>query len=135
VKQNLEIMIDALAQGQRIEIRGFAASVCISAAAQGRNPKTGETVALAGKYVAHFNEPGKDLRERVNESSTSPAPASPRSRLSDRAPPGAAANCLHHRPAAAARGGGCCSRPSTSSIFGDRFRPGPLHGVVGRRAC
>ena len=33
---------------------------------QGRNPKTGETVALAGKYVPHF-KPGKDLRERVNE--------------------------------------------------------------------
>ncbi len=31
----------------------------------GRNPKTGEAVALAGKYVPHF-KPGKDLRERVN---------------------------------------------------------------------
>ena len=31
----------------------------------GRNPKTGESVALAGKYVPHF-KPGKDLRERVN---------------------------------------------------------------------
>ena len=33
----------------------------------GRNPKTGEAVALAGKNVPHF-KPGKDLRERVNES-------------------------------------------------------------------
>jgi integration host factor subunit beta len=31
----------------------------------GRNPKTGEAVALAGKYVPHF-KPGKDLRDRVN---------------------------------------------------------------------
>jgi integration host factor subunit beta len=31
----------------------------------GRNPKTGEAVALAGKHVPHF-KPGKDLRERVN---------------------------------------------------------------------
>jgi integration host factor subunit beta len=33
----------------------------------GRNPKTGEAVALSGKYVPHF-KPGKDLRERVNAS-------------------------------------------------------------------
>jgi len=33
---------------------------------QGRNPKTGEAVALAGKHVPHF-KPGKDLRERVND--------------------------------------------------------------------
>jgi integration host factor subunit beta len=32
----------------------------------GRNPKTGEAVALSGKYVPHF-KPGKSLRERVNE--------------------------------------------------------------------
>jgi integration host factor subunit beta len=31
----------------------------------GRNPKTGESVALAAKYVPHF-KPGKELRERVN---------------------------------------------------------------------
>jgi integration host factor subunit beta len=33
----------------------------------GRNPKTGEAVQLPGKYVPHF-KPGKELRERVNES-------------------------------------------------------------------
>ena len=31
----------------------------------GRNPKTGEAVALPGKHVPHF-KPGKELRERVN---------------------------------------------------------------------
>ena len=68
VKQVLEIMSDALAQGQRIEIRGFGSfSLHFRPPRQGRNPKTGETVALAGKYVPHF-KPGKDLRERVNES-------------------------------------------------------------------
>ena len=66
VKQILEIMSDALAQGQRIEIRGFGSfSLHFRPPRQGRNPKTGETVALAGKYVPHF-KPGKDLRERVN---------------------------------------------------------------------
>jgi integration host factor subunit beta len=66
VKQILEIMSDALAQGSRIEIRGFGSfSLHFRPPRQGRNPKTGETVALAGKYVPHF-KPGKDLRERVN---------------------------------------------------------------------
>jgi integration host factor subunit beta len=37
----------------------------------GRNPKTGDSVALAGKYVPHF-KPGKDLRERVNDSRNIP---------------------------------------------------------------
>ena len=52
----------------RIEIRGFGSfSLHFRPPRQGRNPKTGEAVALAGKYVPHF-KPGKDLRERVNES-------------------------------------------------------------------
>ena len=66
VKQILEIMSDALAQGQRIEIRGFGSfSLHFRPPRQGRNPKTGETVALAGKYVPHFKA-GKELRERVD---------------------------------------------------------------------
>jgi integration host factor subunit beta len=67
VKQLLEIMGDALAAGERIEIRGFGSfSLHFRPPRQGRNPKTGEAVALAGKYVPHF-KPGKDLRDRVNE--------------------------------------------------------------------
>ena len=31
----------------------------------GRNPKTGDAVALPGKHVPHF-KPGKELRERVS---------------------------------------------------------------------
>jgi len=67
LKQMLEIMSDALAAGERIEIRGFGSfSVNFRPPRQGRNPKTGETVALSGKHVPHFKA-GKDLRERVNE--------------------------------------------------------------------
>ncbi|NNF16184.1 MAG: integration host factor subunit beta [Gammaproteobacteria bacterium] len=66
VKHLLELMSDALAQGKRIEIRGFGSfSLHFRPPRLGRNPKTGEPVALAGKYVPHF-KPGKDLRERVN---------------------------------------------------------------------
>ena len=72
VKQILEIMSDALAQGGRIEIRGFGSfSLHFRPPRQGRNPKTGETVALSGKYVPHF-KPGKDLRERVNDGAGTP---------------------------------------------------------------
>jgi integration host factor subunit beta len=67
VKHLLELMSDALASGQRIEIRGFGSfSLHYRPPRMGRNPKTGEAVALAGKHVPHF-KPGKDLRDRVNE--------------------------------------------------------------------
>ena len=66
VKYLLEIMSDALSDGERIEIRGFGSfSLHYRPPRMGRNPKTGEAVALAGKYVPHF-KPGKDLRDRVN---------------------------------------------------------------------
>lgn len=67
VKSLLEQMSNALADGRRIEIRGFGSfSLHFRPPRMGRNPKTGEAVALAGKYVPHF-KPGKDLRERVND--------------------------------------------------------------------
>ena len=68
VKHVLELMSDSLANGERIEIRGFGSfSLHYRPPRIGRNPKTGDSVALAGKHVPHF-KPGKDLRERVNES-------------------------------------------------------------------
>ena len=68
VKIILEQMSDTLAGGERIEIRGFGSfSLHHRAARSGRNPKTGEKVHLASKYVPHF-KPGKELRERVNAS-------------------------------------------------------------------
>lgn len=66
VKTLLEQMSEALATGQRIEIRGFGSfSLHHRPPRIGRNPKTGEPVALPGKYVPHF-KPGKQMRERVN---------------------------------------------------------------------
>lgn len=68
VKLVLEYMSQALATGERIEIRGFGSfSLHYRAPRVGRNPKTGESVALEGKYVPHF-KPGKEMRDRVNES-------------------------------------------------------------------
>jgi len=66
VKMMLDNMAVALAEGDRIEIRGFGSfSLHYRAARLGRNPKTGDKVELMGKYVPHF-KPGKELRERVN---------------------------------------------------------------------
>ena len=66
VKCMLEQMSQTLASGGRIEIRGFGSfSLHFRPPRTGRNPKTGESVTLSGKYVPHF-KPGKELRERVN---------------------------------------------------------------------
>jgi len=68
VKTMIEHMAQALAHGSRIEIRGFGSfSLHYRAPRIGRNPKTGESVGLSGKYVPHF-KPGKELRDRVNRS-------------------------------------------------------------------
>lgn len=66
VKTLLEHMSEALSTGQRIEIRGFGSfSLHHRPPRIGRNPKTGDPVALPAKYVPHF-KPGKELRYRVN---------------------------------------------------------------------
>ncbi len=66
VKSLLEMMCSALAQGERIEIRGFGSfSLHYRPPRLGRNPKTGDSVALPAKHVPHF-KPGKELRERVS---------------------------------------------------------------------
>ncbi|WAK03599.1 integration host factor subunit beta [Methylobacter sp. YRD-M1] len=68
VKCIIEKMNQALSSGERIEIRGFGSfSLHLRPPRMGRNPKTGDSVALAKKYVPHF-KPGKELRDRVDES-------------------------------------------------------------------
>lgn len=69
VKCIIEKMNQALSTGERIEIRGFGSfSLHLRPPRMGRNPKTGESVALSKKYVPHF-KPGKELRDRVDASS------------------------------------------------------------------
>lgn len=66
VKVILGAMTDALTQGNRIEIRGFGSfSPNYRPPRVGRNPKSGETVHVPGKYVPHFKS-GKELRARVD---------------------------------------------------------------------
>ncbi len=58
---------DALANGDRVELRGFGAfSVKHRDARVGRNPRTGEAVQVEAKRLPFFKT-GKGLRERLNE--------------------------------------------------------------------
>lgn len=66
VKTILDAMVNALAQGHRIEIRGFGSfSLNYRPPRIGRNPKSGERVQVPAKHVPHFKA-GKELRERVD---------------------------------------------------------------------
>lgn len=57
----------ALADGDRVELRGFGAfSVKGREARVGRNPRTGEAVNVSKKFVPFFKA-GKDLRDRLNQ--------------------------------------------------------------------
>lgn len=68
VKELVNNMSSAIASGERIEIRGFGSFTLRERKPRmGRNPKTGESVALGIKYAPHF-KPGKDLKERVMDS-------------------------------------------------------------------
>lgn len=58
---------DALARGDRVELRGFGAfSVRHRGSRTGRNPRTGEEVSVPDKAVPYFKT-GKELRERLND--------------------------------------------------------------------
>lgn len=62
----LDEIAEALARGDRVELRGFGAfSVRHREARRGRNPRTGETVDVPAKSVPFFKA-GKELRARVN---------------------------------------------------------------------
>ncbi|MCI5045664.1 MAG: integration host factor subunit beta [Aquisalinus sp.] len=63
---------DALANGDRVELRGFGAfSVKHREARIGRNPRTGEAVAIEEKWTPFFKA-GKEMRERLNRKYNEP---------------------------------------------------------------
>jgi integration host factor subunit beta len=66
VKMMLDALTAALANGDRIEIRGFGSfALNYRPPRLGRNPKSGDKVDVPEKYVPHFKA-GKELRERVD---------------------------------------------------------------------
>ena len=61
-----DTMVDQLAKGGRVELRGFGTfSARARDGRQGRNPKTGTTVEISAKAVPHFKA-GKEVRDRLN---------------------------------------------------------------------
>ena len=67
VKSILDRITETLVQGETVKLSSFGTFMVRSKGGRiGRNPKTGESVGLAGKYVPHF-KPGKELRDRVNQ--------------------------------------------------------------------
>ncbi len=71
VNTMLDAMTDALAGGQRIEIRGFGSfALNYRPPRIGRNPKSGDRVQVPAKHVPHFKA-GKELRERVDGTESS----------------------------------------------------------------
>lgn len=64
----LDHMSDILSQGNRIEIRGFGSfAPRYRPPRKAHNPRTGERVFTTAKYTPHF-KPGKEMRERVDQS-------------------------------------------------------------------
>lgn len=60
-------IVDQLASGGRVELRGFGAFSTRSRESRtGRNPRTGAPVAVKAKSVPYF-KPGKEMRERLND--------------------------------------------------------------------
>lgn len=65
VKEILGAISSTLSRGGRVEIRGFGTfSLNYRPPRIARNPKTGETFPIEGKYAPHFRA-GKDLRDNV----------------------------------------------------------------------
>lgn len=72
----LETLAETLVTGNRVEIRGFGSfALNYRPPRTGRNPKTGEKVAVPGKWVPHFKA-GKELRERIDLSVPAGEPVS-----------------------------------------------------------
>ena len=62
----LSTIADALAQGERVELRGFGTfAVKKRDARAGRNPRTGDAVSVPGKVVPVFRT-GKEMHQRLN---------------------------------------------------------------------
>lgn len=67
VKEILDAVSQTLGNGDRVEIRGFGSfNLAYRPPRIARNPKSGEKVSVAGKWIPHFR-PGKEMREAVME--------------------------------------------------------------------
>lgn len=68
-------IVEALRREDKIELRGFGSfRVRRRRSRQGRNPKTGDRVAVPEKRIPYF-KPGKELKDLINHDGASPVPA------------------------------------------------------------
>ena len=75
VEDILEQIANALARGEKIDLRGFGAfSVRDSAARTGHNPQTGDAIQIPARRVPGF-KPGKELKDRCNAVAAADQPA------------------------------------------------------------
>ncbi len=73
----LDDIVNALKQGERVNISGFGTfSVSSRQARTGRNPKTGESIEISASRSAKFKA-GKQLKDSLNASETTSQPSSP----------------------------------------------------------
>lgn len=72
-----DAMVDAMRDGDRIEIRGFGSFVVKEYDAYtGRNPRTGESIKVSPKKLPFFKV-GKELKERVDDQTKGASPSAP----------------------------------------------------------
>ena len=96
-------IVDALARGDRVELRGFGAfTVKHRQARQGRNPRTGASVSVDEKFVPFFKT-GKELREKLN--GKVPAAVGPRAGKAIAGGAGSLAKAGMAKAAVSAKGG------------------------------
>ncbi len=82
VRLILDAIGDALAEGSRVEVRGFGSfALSYRPPRLGRNPKSGDQVVVPAKHVPHFKA-GKELRERVDQIAVDEAAAAAQARAS-----------------------------------------------------
>src|SRR3954454_20129458 len=73
IESLFETIAETLQSNQRVDVRGFGSFVVKEKKArQGRNPRTGETIAIAAKRDAGF-KPGKELSQRLAPAQAEPA--------------------------------------------------------------
>jgi nucleoid DNA-binding protein len=109
VQKTFDAIVDTLVEERRIELRNFGVfEVKKRAARKARNPRTGERVDVAEKFVVTF-KPGKEMEERVRQLEEAAA--------AERAAKNAAASTPsdHESPASGSTAASASSAPAASS--------------------
>ena len=112
VQKTFDAIVDTLVRERRIELRNFGVfEVKKRAARKARNPRTGERVDVAEKFVVTF-KPGKEMEERVRQLEQQEAEAAARAAASPE--PGAAEAAPVQEPPAPAPSQEQPSTPATA---------------------